>query len=261
MVGIDNTYTPVDLTPTNGIVQVAAIGGDAWVPAVEPLLHQRRDGVGPGFAFARAIATNHAGTVALVPVAHGGLQCAHLVARNNPQFVVATNRIAWARTHGAETQALLISIGINDAAAGWPQARAFAGNLATLVARLRSQAGHTVPVAICDLPHISPPTWSDRIAVVRAAISNAPNVIADCEIVQTRGLSLYVDNLHYSAAGSRTLGARFASIVQLTGEDPPPPPPPAPVIGHRRRARLSPSGGAKGAKRLHVDGAGRLIVR
>jgi hypothetical protein len=85
-----------------------------------------------------------------------------------------------------------------------------AANLDAMIAGMRSSiVGATnIPFVLGQIPNISG-TFFDKQALVRAAIADTPNRVADTAFADNTSLTKLGDGLHYDAASLRTMGDRL----------------------------------------------------
>ncbi len=181
-----------------------------WSPAVEPLHWDRpeRIGVGPGFAFARAVVDKFPQTqIGLIPAAEGGSSI-DLWKKGDPFYTNAIERAKLAQKHGI-FRAILWHQGEADSTPeGLPNHMA---KVQQLVKDLRADLGDP------NLPFVAgqigsfyekrrpdAPKMNDLLLTI-------PQHVARSAVVTSENLTQMGDDTHFDAAGARELGKRYAA--------------------------------------------------
>jgi len=189
---------------------------ETWKPAVDPVHFDKAiAGVGPGRSFGIAVATADTTIrVGLIPVAVGG---SPISSWEPGAFDAATKTHPWdeaiVRARAAMKDGVLKAIlwhqGESDSNA--EAAPLYEKRLRTLIERFRSELGNpTLPFLIGQLGRFDAKPWdAPRVyvdSVQRALAAQMPNVA----FVSSEGLKDKGDNTHFTAAGARELGRRYA---------------------------------------------------
>jgi hypothetical protein len=219
--------------PAHGVRIWNLTNADAWAPAAEPLdategqvdrvSRDRRPGVGPGLAFADAVAEARPGLgVGLVPCARGGASMAEWrPAPGRDTLYGSCLRRARLAARRGRIAGVLWYQGESDAASA-AEAEAWGRRFAELVAAWRRDLGEPrLPVAFAVLGAISPARraepgfaeW-DRVKAAQRAV-RIPGVAA----VEAEAVELSRDGLHLSAAGALALGRRLADAMLALSPD------------------------------------------
>lgn len=190
--------------------------GETWQPAVDPVHFDKAiAGVGPGRAFGIALANADSTIrIGLVPTAVGGSPIASWepgaldAATNTHPYDEAIARARAAMKDGV-LEAILWHQGESDSNAG--AAPLYEQKLRALIERFRAELGNpTLPFLIGQLGRFDGKPWdAPRVhvdSVQRALAAQMPNVA----FVSSDGLKDKGDNTHFTAAGARELGRRYA---------------------------------------------------
>ena len=204
----------IDRTPHPRIF--ALNENDEWAIASEPLHFDKPQlaGVGPGLAFARAIAEQDPGIrIGLVPAAVGGSGIEawapdgiHPQTGSHP-WDDAVRRLGVAMQSG-ELKAILWHQGESDAKPG--AAGLYKARLHDLVRRFRDVAGNDrLPVIVGQLGQFG--EWSRERQLVNSAHENLPELVENTSFVSSDGLEHMGDGTHFAASSARELGRRYAN--------------------------------------------------
>jgi hypothetical protein len=189
---------------------------ETWKPAVDPVHFDKPiAGVGPGRSFGIAVANSDSTIrIGLIPVAVGG---SPITSWEPGALDRATQTHPWddaiTRAKAAMKDGVLKAIlwhqGESDSNA--EAAPLYEHRLRTLIERFRSELGDpNLPFVIGQLGRFDGKAWdAPRIAVDsvhRAIAAQMPNVA----FVSSEGLKDKGDNTHFTAAGARELGRRYA---------------------------------------------------
>ena len=187
-----------------------------WKPAVDPVHFDKAvAGVGPGRTFGLTVAAADTSIrVGLVPTAVGGSPIASWepgafdVATKTHPYDEAIVRARAAMKDGT-LMAILWHQGESDSNAG--AAPLYEQRLRALIERFRTELGNpTLPFIIGQLGRFDGNAWdAPRVhvdSVHRALAAQMPNVA----FVSSEGLKDKGDNTHFTAAGARELGRRYA---------------------------------------------------
>jgi hypothetical protein len=212
-----------DLTPHPRVF--ALNENDEWVIAIEPVHFDKpnRVGVGPGLAFAKAIAEQNPDIrVGLVPAAVGGSGIQtwtpggyHEQTGLHP-WDDAIRRLGVAMKSG-ELKAILWHQG--EADSGPERARMYDARLHDLIRRFRDVAGDDrLPFIVGQLGQFK--EWSEGRLLVNAVHENVPAHFDRTGFVSSDGLNHVGDGTHFDAQSARELGRRYAEtyaeIMQTT---------------------------------------------
>jgi hypothetical protein len=176
-----------------------------WAAAVEPLHWDKAGaGVGPGFAFGKAMAdANPRIRIGLVPCAAGGSPIEawtpgafHEQTKSHP-WDDALKRSKLALEKGT-LKGFLWHQGESNKAEGQRE------KLIDLVKRLRGELGD-VPFVCGELGR-----FKEAYAPMNAVLAAVPTFIERAACVSSEGLNDKGDKTHFDAAGARELGRRYA---------------------------------------------------
>jgi hypothetical protein len=194
-----------------------------WVPAVDPLHHDKPSmvGVGPGRAFALDYAEEHPGvTVGLVPSAAGGSAIDawqaggfHAQTKSHP-YDEAITRAKLAQQAGV-IRGFLWHQGESDSKAGL--AEVYEDKLADLIDRLRTELdAHQAPFLIGQIGNFAERPWDDYRRMVDRAQQNIAMRVPFTTFVSSDGLQHKGDQVHFDSASARELGHRyFRALMKL----------------------------------------------
>jgi hypothetical protein len=195
-----------------------------WVPAVEPLHWDKGSaGVGPGLAFAKAVADKNPDiVVGLIPAACGGSPIAtwapgqhHGQTKSNPyDDAVARTRIA---LQAGTLKAILWHQGESDG--GKPElAAAYEAKLHELIARFRKEfASPDLPFLAGQLGQFEGKPWDEGTKQVNAVHESLPKQVPHTAFVSAAGLKDRGDQVHFDAASQREFGRRYAqAYLEMT---------------------------------------------
>lgn len=216
--GNPRDLAPEDAAPNPRVLALNASG--EWQPAVDPLHWDKAGaGVGPGKAFALAVAAQKPGaTIGLIPTACGGSPISTWEpgkrweqTKSNP-WDDAIARARRAMKDGT-LRAILWHQGESDSN---PKGAAVYGEkLTALIARFRAELNAPdLPFIIGQLGRFDAEgaPWNEaKIAVDRAQQAVAAKV-PHVYFVGSDGLVSKGDKLHFSTASARTLGQRYAEV-------------------------------------------------
>ncbi len=208
----------IDQTP---YPRVFALKEDmSWGPATEPLHWDKPPivGVGPGFAFGRAMADAKKGVrIGLIPAAAGG---SSIRAWQHREIHPGTQSPPWddalSRTfrvlalEGGELKGIIWHQGEsdrNDYTAEYEDA------LVDLVERFRKEFRQpNLPFVAAQLTHFDP-TKSEGTDAINAAIANLPTRLPNTAFVSGEGFEPKDDGVHLTAESERELGKRYAEAM------------------------------------------------
>jgi hypothetical protein len=186
-----------------------------WEPAVEPITHDKPGmlGVGPGLAFAKAMAEKKPGaTIGLVPCAVGGTPLKRWQ-RGGDLYSNAVHRAKLAMQDGT-LKGILWHQGESDSGTA-TNANTYGDRLAQMIVNVRAD------LACPDLPFVAGqigeflydrgPEHSPYARVVNAALAGLPNRVPATACAPSKGLTHKGDQLHFDAASQRELGRRYAT--------------------------------------------------
>ena len=208
----------IDSTPHPRVLALKEDG--SWGPATEPLHWDKPSiiGVGPGYAFGRAMAERFPDVrIGLIPTAVGGSSIRawtpgglHEQTQSHP-WDDALERIKRAReiTDG-ELKGIIWHQGESDSADYHDE---YAAAAADLIARLRSELGEP------NLPFVAGQMGAFYVdahpgsEVVNAAIADLPSQVENTAFVSAEGTVHKGDDVHFDAASARTMGERYAEAM------------------------------------------------
>lgn len=191
-----------------------------WGPAKEPLHFDKPDivGVGPGFAFGRAMAEARPGVrIGLIPGAVGGSSIrAWLPNAVHPQ----TNTRPWddalsltfrvLAQQGGELKGIIWHQGEADSNEFAPQ---YEDALVDLVERFRREFQNP------DLPFVAAPLAeyfvadNPAAADINAATARLPERLPHTTVISADGMIPKADNVHLDTASAREIGRRYAEAM------------------------------------------------
>jgi hypothetical protein len=183
-----------------------------WQPATDPLHFDKPiAGVGPGLAFAKAIAEKTPGIrIGLIPCAVGGTSIKLWVPEGFDKF---TKTRPYAdmleRVKVAQREGVLKGIIWHQGEADRNAADAYAGLLSELIERMRKDCGADVPFVAGEISSFQSQT-EDSTVKLNAAIQSLEGRVKRYAWVGSEGLNHKGDQVHYDAASARILGVRFA---------------------------------------------------
>lgn len=187
-----------------------------WVPAVEPLHFDKPvAGVGPGLAFARVLVERDPElVVGLVPTAVGGSPISTWRPgevhdqTGTPPF---DDAIARARAAGPRGRWAGILWHQGESDANPDRAPRYEGEMRSLIERLRRELGDPgLPFIIGQLGEWEERPWTEHHRRVDEVHRRMAIAIPGVAYVSSAGLGHKGDSLHFSAAGARELGRRYA---------------------------------------------------
>lgn len=191
-----------------------------WVPATEPMHFDKPDvaGVGPGLAFARAMADADTSVlIGLIPCAVGGSAIDgwqpggyHEQTKSHP-YDDAINRVQLAQKTGT-LHGILWHQGESDSrpelVAGYKQ------KLTQLISRFRRAfSAPTVPVVVGTLGDFYV-TKNPSAVLINDLLRNLPKHESRVACVDASGLTDKGDQTHFNATSARELGSRYAKAMQ-----------------------------------------------
>jgi hypothetical protein len=192
-----------------------------WQQAREPLHRQRFQlrGLGPGLTFGRAMAEAWPDrSLGLVPCALGGSAVQHWQStapyRGVRLYARLLSQAQRARQDGPLCGLLWHQGESNATAAHYP---GFAEQLVDLFDRLRSDlAQPDLPIFVGEIGAWLPPEPFPHAGDVNRQLANLCRQQAHWHLVPAADLPPQPDRVHFSREAARTLGRRYASVVQRT---------------------------------------------
>ncbi|MEZ0266143.1 MAG: sialate O-acetylesterase [Phycisphaerae bacterium] len=211
-----------DKTPDPRIVSLNKAG--QWVPAVEPLhFDKTAAGVGPGFAFARAMIEaekDPAVKIGLIPCAVGG---SPIASWNAGVQDPGTKAFAWDDTvkrlklaqEAGTLKGILWHQGESDSSE--KLAPSYGGKLEKVLGGLKDVAGTPdVPIVVGHLFAFKENKWKD---VINQALSNLPKRLQNVGVVASEGMKDKGDNTHLDSPSAREFGRRYAKeMLRVQGQ-------------------------------------------
>ncbi len=197
-----------------------------WAPAKEPLHFDKPDivGVGPGFAFGRAMAAANPNVrIGLIPAAVGGSSIrawvpggVHEQTKSRPWDDALSRTFRVRAFEGGELKGIIWHQGESDQADFADQ---YEDALVDLVQRFRKEfrnpdlpfvAGQLAEYYVADHPNA---------AKVNAAIARLPERLDHTAYVTVEGFTDKGDRVHFDSRSARELGERYAkAMLQLEGK-------------------------------------------
>lgn len=197
-----------------------------WGPASEPLHWDKpeRIGVGPGYAFGRAMAEqNPSVQIGLIPAAVGGSSirawlpgAVHEQTNSHPwdDMVARTNHVL--AQQGGELKGAIWHQGESDSGDYTDQ---YEAALVDLVQRLRSEFGKpSLPFVAAQLAPYYTETHPGALKI-NEILSRLPELAPNTAFVSADGLNHLGDGTHLDSASSRELGARYAEAMAKLNSD------------------------------------------
>ena len=185
-----------------------------WQPAVEPITHDKPKvlGVGPGFAFGKAMAEkNPEATIGLVPCAVGGTPLIRWQ-KGGDLYSNAVRRAKLAMKDGT-LNGVLWHQGEGDSKPGL--AETYGARLNQMIADLRAELGSPeLPFVAGQLGEFHLTRTNKDVAsvkLVNEAITKLPTRVPHTGCALATGLVHKGDQVHFDAASERELGKRFAA--------------------------------------------------
>jgi hypothetical protein len=181
-------------------------------------------GVGPGFAFGRAMAEAHPSVrIGLVPGAVGGSSIrawlpneVHRQTNSRPWDDALSRTFRVLAQQGGELKGIIWHQGESDSNEFAPQ---YEDALVDLVERFRREFQNP------DLPFVVAPLAPFYVsgnpvgAEINAAIAHLPERLPYTAVVSAEGLTSKPDNIHFDTASSRELGRRYAEAMLALEKD------------------------------------------
>jgi hypothetical protein len=191
-----------------------------WGPAKEPLHFDKPEmvGVGPGFAFGRAMAEAHpSARIGLVPGAVGGSsirawlpQEVHVQTNSRPWDDALSRTFRVLAQQGGELKGIIWHQGEADSNEFAPQ---YEDALVDLVERFRREFQNP------DLPFVAAPlaeyfvAGNPAAAEINAASARLPERLPHTAVISAEGMTPKADNVHLDTASARELGRRYAEAM------------------------------------------------
>ena len=192
---------------------------EQWVPAKEPLHFDKPKvaGVGPGFAFANAIANADKDVmIYLVPCAVGGTRIdlwnpgAYDSATKTHPYDDAINRIKKAMPAG-ELKGIIWHQGESDCTP--VLSVVYENKLKELVQRFRTELGKpSLPFIMGEIAEFKAVVNLNKV-LVNQSIKNVAATLPNCGFVETNGLHHRGDSLHFDSPSAREIGKRYAAVM------------------------------------------------
>lgn len=208
----------IDATPHPRVFALQQDG--SWAAAGEPLHWDKPNivGVGPGFAFGRAMAERFPDVrIGLIPTAVGGSSIRawvpgglHEQTQSHP-WDDALERIERVRaTAGGDLKGIVWHQGESDSVDFHHE---YAGAVADLIARFRAELG--VP----DLPFVAGQMGAFYVdahpgsEIVNAAIADLPSQVRQTAFVSAENTVHKGDDVHFDSSSARAMGERYAEAM------------------------------------------------
>lgn len=209
--------TAADRYPDNQIIMLDQ--QQRWVPAIDPVHFDKSvAGVGLGREFARQYIKAHPGvTVGLIPCAAGGSPISswvpegyHSQTKSHP-YDDCISRIDIAQQVGV-VKGVLWHQGESDCKPG--AAEAYHDRLIELFTRFRAVVGNATPILIGGLARNDIDSWSEHRKLVDRAHQGVAKELQHAAFVDSAGLKLKSDNVHFDRESLFEFGRRYASAFQ-----------------------------------------------
>ena len=199
--------------------RVFALNKDnAWVPASDPIHFDKPiAGVGPGLTFGKVMADSKPGIrIGLIPCAAGGSSIRHWERdayheqTDSKPYDKALKRAVIAMKNGI-VKGILWHQGEGDSIE--ESAPVYEQNLVSFVHRLRKDLG------LPDVPFIAGQLGEffreehSFARVVNEAIIRLPEHVDNVAVVDSKGLTVKSDNVHFNAESAREFGRRYAAAM------------------------------------------------
>lgn len=196
-----------------------------WQPMSEPINPDRailsktfHSGVGLAASFADTVSKRANLDIGLIPCADGGTHidqwmpgevlfdnavfCANLAKRS-----CSFGGIIW---HQGESNCHI------------ERADGYGEKLYTVLTELRRQTGgEAVPMILGEIPHFITERWNITVdpSVINGIIHDVAKELPLCAVASSDGIPMKPDGIHFSSAGARTFGMRYAeAYLQLLGK-------------------------------------------
>lgn len=204
---------PEDETPDPRVLMFTV--ENEWAPAVEPITHDKPTllGVGPGFAFGKALAKNEPeATIGLVSCAFGGTPLKRWQ-KGGDLYSNAVHRAKLAMRDGT-LKGILWHQGESDAGAT-NNAYTYGERLGQMIQDIRADLEcPNLPFVVGQIGEFlydRGPDHSQYPRVVNAALAALPEKVPATACASSKGLKDKGDQLHFDAASQRELGRRYAA--------------------------------------------------
>jgi hypothetical protein len=212
---------PVEALDSTPHPRVFALKQDgSWAPATEPLHWDKPNiaGVGPGFAFGRAMAERFPDVrIGLIPTAVGGSSIRawvpggyHEQTESHP-WDDAIQRIQHVREMaGGELKGIVWHQGESDSADFHDE---YTAAIDDLIVRFRAALGAP------NLPFVAGQMGAFYVdehpgsEIVNAAIAALPGRVANTAFVSAEGTAHKGDSVHFDSSSARTMGERYAAAM------------------------------------------------
>jgi hypothetical protein len=210
--------------------RVFALKADmTWGPAREPLHFDKPSiiGVGPGFAFARAMAaTDTTVLIGLIPTAVGGSSIKawqpgekHHTLNARPYDDAVSRVFRVLALHGGELKGVIWHQGESDTNSPPDE---YLDDLRELVIRFRTEfQSRDLPFVAANLAEYYTARAPGAIAI-NDAITKLPTTVPFAAVVSADGFTHKGDSVHLSTESARELGERFAkamATISSAGQD------------------------------------------
>lgn len=208
----------LDRTPAANVF--ALDSNMVWGPAKDPLHFDKPEivGVGPGFAFGRAMAEANPGVrIGLIPGAVGGSSirawlpnAVHEQTNSRPWDDALSRTFRVLAQQGGELKGIIWHQGESDSNEFAPQ---YEDALVDLVERFRREFHDP------DLPFVASPLAEFYVsgnavgAEINAAIAHLPERLPHTAVISAEGMTPKADNIHLDTASARELGRRYAEAM------------------------------------------------
>jgi hypothetical protein len=191
-----------------------------WATAAEPLHWDKPKiaGVGPGLAFAKAMAAAQPGvTIGVVPCAVGGTPLSRWE-RSGDLYKAALARAKTAAASGT-LKGMIWHQGEADSKP--PLSTTYAERLQQMIRDLRADLGTpNLPVVVGELGTFLLGKKESDAQTVNDALHATAKALPHVACVEARGLNHHGDVLHFDAASQREFGKRYAAAMLLLQKTP-----------------------------------------
>lgn len=205
---------PADRQPHPRVFMFTSEGD--WVPAVEPVTHDRPEllGVGPGLAFGKALADAEPTEVlGLIPCSIGGTPLSRWE-KGADLYERAVHRARLARAYGTVC-GVLWHQGESDSKPGL--AESYGMRLSHMIRELRKDLQMPeLPFVAGELGEFLYNRALDNVPeakTVNSALARVAQELSHVVVVSSAGLGHKGDQLHFDTAAQRELGRRYAAAI------------------------------------------------
>ena len=191
-----------------------------WQPMTEPINPDRavltgkfHSGVGLAASFADTAARNTGKDIGLIPCADGGTQISEWM----PGEVLFDNAVFCANLarRTSDFGGIIWHQGESDCFT--EKAVVYGEKLYTVLTELRRlTGGEGLPLILGEIPHVISEDWKRTVdpSVINAIIHEVAAALPLCAVVSSEGIPMRYDGIHFSSAGARVFGSRYAEAYE-----------------------------------------------